>query len=247
MSSAFIYYTSCSAAVNGIKFDTHMHNYESGTHSVHYTLTNSMNNIKHAVKCYLPKTTNTDHYSASSIVINNMKYNTSIHNYDILYNSINITNTIRDIPSDKVIYSYNVKCYLPKQTNNNEGVQKQEVQKQEVQKQEVQKQEVQNDEVKKEEIINMIKNSLDDIHETTGNNAKIKKIIKLFDYLMREEVVEFIKMYETFKNTVINKCFEFKRLHYNIEHLYNKCDEVLKKLGSAVRRSERIKRLPPSY
>ena len=70
-----------------------------------------------------------------------------------------------------------------------------------------------------------------DISETLkGKEGRAVAVIKILDYVSGE-ALEFTNTYERFKNTVIKKCYEFKRVNSDIPAVVEKADAVLTKLG----------------
>ena len=70
-----------------------------------------------------------------------------------------------------------------------------------------------------------------DISETLkGKESKAVAAIKILDYVSGE-ALEFTNTQERFKNTVIKKCYEFKRVNSDMPAVVEKADAVLTKLG----------------
>ena len=70
-----------------------------------------------------------------------------------------------------------------------------------------------------------------DMSETLkGKESKAVAAIKILDYVSGE-ALEFTKSSERFKDTVIKKCYEFKRVNSDMPNVVEKADAVLTKLG----------------
>lgn len=70
-----------------------------------------------------------------------------------------------------------------------------------------------------------------DISETLkGKESKAVAAIKILDYVSGEALA-FTNTYERFKNTVIKKCYEFKRVNSDMPAVVEKADAVLLALG----------------
>ena len=70
-----------------------------------------------------------------------------------------------------------------------------------------------------------------DMSETLkGKESKAVAAIKILDYVSGE-ALEFTKSSERFKNTLINKCYEFKRVNSDMPDVVEKADAVLTKFG----------------
>ena len=70
-----------------------------------------------------------------------------------------------------------------------------------------------------------------DISETLkGKESKAVAAIKILDYVSGE-ALEFTNTQERFKNSVIKKCYEFKRVNSDMPAVVEKADAVLTKLG----------------
>lgn len=70
-----------------------------------------------------------------------------------------------------------------------------------------------------------------DVSETLkGKESKAVAAIKILDYVSGE-ALEFTNTYERFKNSVIKKCYEFKRVNSDMPAVVEKADAVLTKLG----------------
>ena len=69
-----------------------------------------------------------------------------------------------------------------------------------------------------------------DMSETLkGKESKAVAAIKILDYVSGE-ALEFTNSSERFKNTLINKCYEFKRVNSDMPDVVEKADAVLTKL-----------------
>jgi hypothetical protein len=80
--------------------------------------------------------------------------------------------------------------------------------------------------------VTAIKDMLAECEEARGKDNKEKIAIKLLDYVSGE-ALEFTKAHERFKDTVINKCYEFKQSEPDRKELVAKSDDVLTKLGAS--------------
>lgn len=80
--------------------------------------------------------------------------------------------------------------------------------------------------------VNAIKDMLTECEEAKGKDNKEKIAIKLLDYVS-SEALDFTKSHERFKDTVINKCYEFKQSEPDRKELIAKSDDVLTKLGAS--------------
>ena len=70
-----------------------------------------------------------------------------------------------------------------------------------------------------------------DMSETLkGKESKAVAAIKILDYVSGE-ALEFTKSSERFKDTVIKKCYEFKRVNSDMPNVVEKADAVLTKFG----------------
>ncbi len=251
MSSNTIYINSSSCLIQGIKFVTLIHNYEPNSLSFDYTMRARCNNTsnilsEHTTQCYLPGVTNSSVYSASCLFINNMRYNIEIHSYDNIDNSFVYEFNITDKDSGKTLSEYTVRCFLPKQEVEQQDTNKGDNNKKEVKQQEM-KVNINIDYIidvsNKTIICNTIKQFLDNIANTNCFESRSKQFIKLFNYILKEGL-EFTKTHEKFKNTVIDKCHEFKDKPWYNDDIVKKCDEVLIALGVPLRRSKRIQNMP---
>jgi len=77
--------------------------------------------------------------------------------------------------------------------------------------------------------IAVIKVLLDMSETLKGKESKAVAAIKILDYVSGE-ALEFTKSSERFKNTLINKCYEFKRVNSDMPDVVEKADVVLTKL-----------------
>jgi hypothetical protein len=80
--------------------------------------------------------------------------------------------------------------------------------------------------------VTAIKDMLNECEEAKGKDNKEKIAIKLLDYVSGE-ALDFTKSHERFKDTVINKCYEFKQSEPDRAILVAKSDNVLTKLGAS--------------
>ena len=78
--------------------------------------------------------------------------------------------------------------------------------------------------------IAVIKALLDMSETLKGKESKAVAAIKILDYVSGE-ALEFTKTLERFKDTVIKKCYEFKRVNSDMPNVVEKADAVLTKLG----------------
>ena len=77
-----------------------------------------------------------------------------------------------------------------------------------------------------------IKDMLAECEQTKGKENKAAIAMKLLTYVSGE-ALDFTKSYTRFKDTVINKCYEFKQAEPDMAELVAKSDEVLTKLGAS--------------
>ena len=80
--------------------------------------------------------------------------------------------------------------------------------------------------------VTVIKAMLNRQDEIKGKENKAENAIKILDYVSGE-ALDFTKAYERFKNTVINKCYEFKQENADMPEVVKKADETLIKLGAS--------------
>ena len=85
------------------------------------------------------------------------------------------------------------------------------------------------EEDKKKHIV-VIKMLLDISESITGKENKAIIAIKILDYVSND-ALEFTKSYERFLNTLIKKCYEFKRVNSDMPDVVEKANAVLTKLG----------------
>jgi len=78
--------------------------------------------------------------------------------------------------------------------------------------------------------ITHIKKLLDDVEQAKGKENKAAVAYTVLTYLI-DSALEFTKFYPRFKETVINKCYEFKLLHPEFICLNQKANTLLTKLG----------------
>jgi hypothetical protein len=80
--------------------------------------------------------------------------------------------------------------------------------------------------------VTAIKAMLATQEELKGKENKAANAIKILDYVSGE-ALDFTKSHERFKNTVINKCYEFKQDNADMPEVAKKADETLVKLGAS--------------
>ncbi len=80
--------------------------------------------------------------------------------------------------------------------------------------------------------VTVIKRLLDEFTQSHDKDTKVEKAINILNYISNE-ALEFTKNYKKFKNTIINKCYEFKKYESHRRELVEKSDEVLIKLGAS--------------
>jgi hypothetical protein len=80
--------------------------------------------------------------------------------------------------------------------------------------------------------VNTIKTMLAECDKTKGKENKAVIAIKILDYVSGE-ALDLTKAYNKFKNTVINKCYEFKQDNTDMSEVVKKADETLIKLGAS--------------
>jgi hypothetical protein len=80
--------------------------------------------------------------------------------------------------------------------------------------------------------IEEIKGMLNECENTKGKENKAKIAIRILNYVINE-AVDFTKSYPHFKETVINKCYEFKQLNSDMPDIVDKSNEVLVKFGAS--------------
>ena len=76
----------------------------------------------------------------------------------------------------------------------------------------------------------IIRDMLNKCEHIIGKENKARYIIKILDYISGD-ALNFTNSYEHFKNTVINKCYEFKKINSDMVDIVKKANEVLIKLG----------------
>ena len=86
--------------------------------------------------------------------------------------------------------------------------------------------------IDKKTIIKTISYMLTSIETSTTLQNKIDTLLILLDYII-DDALEFTKNHKLFKNTVIDKCYEFKQINSNIPSLVEKADIVLNKLDAS--------------
>jgi hypothetical protein len=80
--------------------------------------------------------------------------------------------------------------------------------------------------------VTVIKAMLNRQETLKGRENKAVNAIKILDYVSGE-ALDFTKVHDKFKNTVINKCYEFKQNNADMPEVVKKADETLIKLGAS--------------
>jgi hypothetical protein len=80
--------------------------------------------------------------------------------------------------------------------------------------------------------VNAIKAMLNECEEAKGKDNKAKVAIKILDYIAGE-AIDFTNYHIRFKNTVINKCYEFKQTNADMPDVVAKADKTLIALGAS--------------
>ena len=80
--------------------------------------------------------------------------------------------------------------------------------------------------------IEAIKEMLNECENTKGKENKAKIAIRILNYVINEGI-DFTKSHQRFKESVINKCYEFKQITSDMPDVINKSNEVLIKFGAS--------------
>ncbi len=161
--------------------------------------------------------------------INNLEYTINISNYVTQpnYNSFDCMVQIKKTDTNKIILENTSKCFVPidKELGNKPST-------------------VISDNIHK--LLDEI-NEFEPIEETSYTSFYTSS--DAFKYIL-EEALDYTNLHTNLKKKLIDTCYDLKNSksedHYvDYKKLVRKCDKILTKLGEPLRRSERIRNLPP--